>query len=171
MELIASPCSWSWVNVLTSITWCPVCCLDMFHKDLCPPPSCQPLEKWCTSQKKLKDKLFWICLATHPRMSGTLPLQTTPHPRARRAALVPVVDRGVVTSLIELCINDILENQKPLFPGYFKLRLLLAVVFGSYWNFRPWRNSQPQGLVMGLYHEQTGTQYNVCVIIENCWRK
>ena len=114
MELIASPCSWSWVNVLTSITWCPVCCLDMFHKDLCPPPSCQPLEKWCTSQKKLKDKLFWICLATHPRKSGTLPLQTTPHPRARRAALVPVVDRGVVTSLIELCINDILENQKPL---------------------------------------------------------
>ena len=29
----------------------------------------------------------------------------------------PVVARGVVTSLIELCINDILENQKPLFPG------------------------------------------------------
>ena len=24
---------------------------------------------------------------------------------------------------------------------------------------------------MGLCHEQTGTQYNVCVIIENCWRK
>ena len=45
--------------------------------------------------------------------------------------------------------------------------LLLAVVFGSYWNFRPWRNSQPQELVMGLCHEQTGTQYNVCVIIEN----
>ena len=34
MELIASPCSWSWVKVLTSITWCPVCCRDMFHKDL-----------------------------------------------------------------------------------------------------------------------------------------
>ena len=47
--------------------------------------------------------------------------------------------------------------------------LLLAVVFGSYWNFRPWRNSQPQELVMGLCHGQTGTQYNVCVIIENCW--
>ena len=24
---------------------------------------------------------------------------------------------------------------------------------------------------MGLCHEQTGTQYNVCVIIDNCWRK
>ena len=34
MELIASPCSCSWVKVLTSITWCPVCCRDMFHKDL-----------------------------------------------------------------------------------------------------------------------------------------
>ena len=34
MELIASPCSWSWVKVLTSVTWCPVCCRDMFHKDL-----------------------------------------------------------------------------------------------------------------------------------------
>ena len=34
MELIASPCSWTWVKVLTSITWCHVCCRDMFHKDL-----------------------------------------------------------------------------------------------------------------------------------------
>ena len=34
MELIASTCSWSWVKVLTSITWCPVCCRGMFHKDL-----------------------------------------------------------------------------------------------------------------------------------------
>ena len=58
------------------------------------------------------------------------------------------------------------------FPWLFQtVFLLLAVVFGSYWNFRPWRNSQPQELVMGLCHEQTGTQYNVCVIIENCWWK
>ena len=68
-------------------------------------------------KNKLKEKLFSICLATcttHPRTSGTWPLQTTPHPQARRAGIVPVVARGVVTSLIELCINDILENQKPL---------------------------------------------------------
>ena len=26
--------SWSWVKVLMSIRWCPVCCRDMFHKDL-----------------------------------------------------------------------------------------------------------------------------------------
>ena len=32
--LMASPCSWSWLKMLTSISWCPVCCQDMFHKDL-----------------------------------------------------------------------------------------------------------------------------------------
>ena len=26
--------SWSWVKVLMSVRWCPVCCRDMFHKDL-----------------------------------------------------------------------------------------------------------------------------------------
>ena len=128
-------------------------------------------------KNKLKEKLFSICLATcttHPRTSGTWPLQTTPHPQARRAGIVPVVAQGVVTSLIELCISDILENQKPLFPDPWLVQtvcLLLAVVSSSYWNFRPWRNSQPQELVMGLCHEQTSTRYNVCAIIENCWRK
>ena len=68
-------------------------------------------------KNKLKEKLFSICLATHHRKSGTWPRQATPHPRTRRAGIVPVVARGVVTSLIELCINDILENQKPLFPA------------------------------------------------------
>ena len=63
---------------------------------------------------KNKEKLFSICPANYPRKSGTWPLQTTPHPLARRAGLVPVVAQGVVTSLIEPCINDILENQKPL---------------------------------------------------------
>ena len=55
MELIASPRSWSWVKVL-SITWCPVCCRDMFHKDLFTATEsaapCQPREKWCTTQKQ-----------------------------------------------------------------------------------------------------------------------
>ena len=63
---------------------------------------------------KNKEKLFSICPANYPRKSGTWPLQTTPHPLARRAGLVPVVAQGVVTSLIEPCINDILENKKPL---------------------------------------------------------
>ena len=34
MGLIASPCSWSWFKVLTSISWCPACCWDMFQKGL-----------------------------------------------------------------------------------------------------------------------------------------
>jgi len=63
---------------------------------------------------KNKKKLFSICPANYPRKSGTWPLQTTPQPLARRYGLVPVVAQGVVTSLIEPCINDILENQKPL---------------------------------------------------------
>ena len=63
--------------------------------------------------------------------------ETTPHPRARRAGIVPVVAQGVVTSLIELCINDILENQEPLFLVSSSCVPLLAVVFGSYRNFRP----------------------------------
>ena len=63
---------------------------------------------------KNKEKLFSICPANYARKSGTWPLQTTPHPLARRAGLVPVVAQGVVTSLIEPCINEILENKKPL---------------------------------------------------------
>ena len=51
------------------------------------------------------------------------------HPRARGAGIVPVVALGVVTSLIELCINNILENQRPLFPGYFKLCASFYLLF------------------------------------------
>ena len=105
---LTSPCSWSWDKVLTSITWCPVCCRDMFHKDLSTATRNDVFHK-------SKGKLFSICPANYPRKSGTWPLQTTPHPLARRAAVVPVVAQGVVTSLIEPCINDILENQKPLY--------------------------------------------------------
>ena len=63
---------------------------------------------------KNKEKLFSICSANYPRKSGTWPLHTTPQPLARKAGLVPVVAQGVVTSLIEPYINDILENQEPL---------------------------------------------------------
>ena len=60
---------------------------------------------------KNKKKLFSICPANYPRKSGTWPLQTTLHPLARRAGLVPVFAQGVVTSLIEPYINDILEKE------------------------------------------------------------
>ena len=77
-----------------------------------PPPSSQPREKWCTSQKQRK--VIFDLPRQLPRKSGTWPLQTTPHPMARRAGLVPVVAQGVVTSLIEPYVNDILENEEPL---------------------------------------------------------
>ena len=64
---------------------------------------------------KNKEKLFSICPTNYPRKSGKWPRQATPHPLAPRAGLVPVDAQGVVTSLIEPCINEILENQKPLF--------------------------------------------------------
>ena len=46
-----------------------------------------------------EEKLFSICPAPYPRKSSTGPLQSTPHPRAQMAGLVPVVDRGIVTGL------------------------------------------------------------------------
>ena len=48
---------------------------------------------------KNKEKLFSICPAPYPRKSPTGPLQSTPHPRAQMAGLVPVVARGIVTGL------------------------------------------------------------------------
>ena len=91
MELNASHCSWSWVKVLTSITWCPICCRDMFHKDLSTATESAAIlltareMMYFTKTKKI---FFSICPATHPRKSGTWPLQTTPNPRARRAGLI-----------------------------------------------------------------------------------
>ena len=120
MELIVSPCSWSWVKVLTSITWCPVCCRDMFHKDLSTATESAAIlstawEMMYFTKTNLKRSYFWFVSPPTTEKSGTWPLQTTPHPRARRAGIVPVVARGVVTSLIELCINDILKKNKGLF--------------------------------------------------------
>ena len=54
------------------------------------PPSCQPRETGDVLYKN-KEKLFSICPAPYSRKSETGPLQTTPHPRARRA----VVARGI----------------------------------------------------------------------------
>ena len=48
---------------------------------------------------KNKEKLFSICPAPYTQKSPTGPLQSTPHPRAQMAGLVPVVARGIVTGL------------------------------------------------------------------------
>ena len=80
MELIASPCSWSPVKVLTSITWCPVCCRGMFHKDVFTATESAAILSPAREMMyftRNKEKLFSICLATCPRKSRTWPLQTT----------------------------------------------------------------------------------------------
>ena len=49
-----------------------------------------------------------------PTTPETWPLETTPHPLPRRGWTCACGCPRPVTSLIEPCINDILENQKPL---------------------------------------------------------
>ena len=115
MELIASPCSWRWVKVL-SITWCPVCCRDMFHKDLSTATEsaafCQPREKWYTSQKQ-REVIFDLPRQLPPKVRDMATWNNSPSP-GPKGWTCPCGCPGVVTSLIEPCINDILENQKPL---------------------------------------------------------
>ena len=110
-------------------------------------------------KNKLREKLFSICLATHPRKSGTWNNSPPPGPKGWNCPCS--------------CPRGSNKSNWTVHQWYFSSSFvpLLAVVFGSYWNFWPWRNSHPQELVMGLCHEQTGTYYNDCVIIENCWRK
>ena len=125
MKLIASPCSWSWVRCwrqLRNALFIAGTCFTRTVPQLrSAPPSCQPRGKWCTSQKQTyREVIFDLPHHPPPKVRDMTTSNNSP-PRAQRAGIVPVVARGVVTSLIELCINDILENQRPLFPGYFKL--------------------------------------------------
>ena len=55
---------------------------------------------------KNKEKLFSICPVPYPRKSPTRPLQSTPHPRAQMAGLVPVVARGIVTGLTNCTVHQ-----------------------------------------------------------------
>ena len=145
------------------------CLTRTFPQLRSPPPSCEPRDKRCTSQNK--EELFSICPANYPRTSGTWPPHTTPHPLARRAGLVPVVAQGVVTTLIEPYINDILENQKPI--SLFSSRLcasfwLLFSVLTEIFGLEEIHNHRGE-LVMGFWQRATGRQYLMgsCVVGEN----
>ena len=94
-------------------------------------------------------EVFSICPTNFPRKSGTWPLQTTRHPLARRAGLVPVVTQGVVTSLIEPYINEILENQEPL--SLFSSKCVPP--FSCFFRFLPKFSAlnRPPELVMGFW--------------------
>ena len=119
MELIASPCSWSWVKVLTSITWCPVCCRDMFHKDLSTATESAAIlstarEMMYFTKTDLKRSHFRFASPPTTESPGHDHLKQLPTP-GPRAGIVPVVARVVVSSLIELCINNILKKIRSLF--------------------------------------------------------
>ena len=123
-------------------------------------------------KSKRKEKLFSICLATHQRKSGTWPLQTTPHPRARRAGIVPVVARGVVSSLIGLCtMHDILEIRSLFSLVSSNCVVPFSCCFRFLLKFSALKKFTTTGAGYGPLLRAIGTQYNVCVIIENCWRK
>ena len=55
---------------------------------------------------KNKENLSSIFPAPYPRNSPTGPLQSTPHPRAQMAGLVPVVARGIVTGITNCTVRQ-----------------------------------------------------------------
>ena len=66
---------------------------------------------------KTKRSYFRFAPPTIPESPGHDRFKQLPTPRPEGLDLSSVVvAQGVVTSLIEPCINGILENQKPLFP-------------------------------------------------------
>ena len=88
------------------------CFTRTFLQQRSPPPSCQPRETDDVLYGN-KEKLFSICHAPYSRKSVTGPLQTTPHPRTRRA----VVAWGIVKRLIEPCITELhFSSIRSLFP-------------------------------------------------------
>ena len=100
---------------------------------------------------KNKEKLFSICPATYARKSGTWPLQTTPHLRGSKSWTCPCgYLRGSNKS--NWTVHQWHFRKEASFPWLVQtVCLLLAVVFGFYWNLRPVRNSQPQKLLMGFW--------------------
>ena len=109
-----------------------------------PPPSCQPRETDDVLYEN-NEKLFSICTAPFSRKSVTGPLQTTPHPRARRA----VVARGIVTHLTEPFITELLQSEAPfswlvqaVCPPFSYFRFLL--------QFSALRKFTPTGACYGL---------------------
>ena len=68
-------------------------------------------------KNKLKGKLFSIASPPTTESPGRDHFKQLPTPGPEGLELSLWLPEGVVTSLIELCMNDILENRKPLFPG------------------------------------------------------
>ena len=143
MELIASPCSWSWVKVLMSITWCPVCCRDMFHKDLSTTTESAAIlstarEMMYFTKTNLKRSYFRFASPPTTKSSGHDHFKQLPTPVPEGLELSLWLPEGSNWTVHQWHFR----KSESSFPWLVQtVCLLLAVVFGSYWNFRPWRNS------------------------------
>ena len=103
MELIASHGveSRCWCQLGDALYVAETCFTRTFPQLRSPPPSCQPREKLCTSQKQ-REVIFDLLRQPPPKVGDMTASNNSPPPAQCK----------VVTSLIEPCINDILENQK-----------------------------------------------------------
>ena len=177
MELIASPCSWSSVKVL-SITWCPVCWRDMFHKDLSTATEsaapCQPREKWCTSQKQ-REFIFDLPRPLPPKVRDMTASNNSPPPSPKGWTCPCGCTWGRNKSnwtvyqwhfrQSETSSSLFSSNCVPPFSCFF--------FFASYWNFLALKKFTTTGAgYAGLLTTNTsGRQCYVCVIIENLLAK
>ena len=107
MELIVSPCSRSWFKVLTSISWCPVCCRDMFHKDL---STATESDATLSTVREMmyftKTSYFRFAPPPTPESSRQDRFKVLPTPKAQMAGLVPVDARGIVTGLTNWTVHQ-----------------------------------------------------------------
>ena len=109
MGLIASPSSWSWFKVLTSISWCPACCRDMFQKSLSTATDSAVTLSTVREMMhftKTKRSYFQFAPPLPPKVPDRTASKYTPHPQAQMAGLVPVVARGIVTGLTNCTVHQ-----------------------------------------------------------------
>ena len=80
---------------------------------------------------KNKEKLFSIRPAPYPLKSPKGPLQSTPHPPAQIAGLVPLVARGIVTGITNWTVHQWQFSfiRSPFSPGYFKVCASFKLLF------------------------------------------
>ena len=94
----------------------------MFHKDLYTATKSAAIlptarEMMYFTKTNLKGSYFRFASPPTTESPGRDHFKQLPTPGPEELELSLCLPEGVVTSLIELCMNDILENRKPLFPG------------------------------------------------------
>ena len=143
MELIASPCSWSWVKVLTSITWSPVCCRDMLHKDLSTATESAAilsaaLEMMYFTKTNLKRSYFRFASPPTTESPGHVHFKQLPTPGREGVELSLWFLEGSNNSNWTVHQWHFRKSEASFSWLVQTACLLLALVFGSYWNYRPY---------------------------------